>query len=45
VTEESRNLGLVVARGTQICLVSPSQGIEEIANPFAVDDEEIQAAD
>ncbi|TVY52970.1 U6 snRNA-associated Sm-like protein LSm7, partial [Lachnellula cervina] len=30
----SRALGLVVARGTLLVLVSPCDGSEEIANPF-----------
>lgn len=32
--ESSRQLGLVVARGTLLVLVSPCDGSEEIANPF-----------
>jgi U6 snRNA-associated Sm-like protein LSm7 len=43
VTDETRKLGLVVVRGTQVSLVSPQEGVEEIANPFLVaeeDDEE-----
>ena len=34
VTEQTRELGLVVCRGTQVCLISPVDGLEEIANPF-----------
>ena len=34
ITEQTRNLGLVVVRGTQVSLVSPEDGLEEIANPF-----------
>ncbi|KAH8586535.1 hypothetical protein B0O99DRAFT_644166 [Bisporella sp. PMI_857] len=30
----TRTLGLVVARGTLLVLVSPCDGSEEIANPF-----------
>lgn len=33
--ETTRSLGLVVARGTLLVLVSPVDGSEEIANPFA----------
>jgi U6 snRNA-associated Sm-like protein LSm7 len=33
-------LGLVVVRGTQVSLVSPQEGVEEIANPFLVAEEE-----
>ena len=32
--ESSRSLGLIVARGTLLVLVSPVDGSEEIANPF-----------
>jgi len=32
--ESSRPLGLVVARGTLLVLISPMDGSEEIANPF-----------
>ena len=43
ITNQSRKLGLVVIRGTQVSLVSPEEGTEEIANPFlggGDDDEE-----
>ncbi|KAH7358635.1 hypothetical protein B0T11DRAFT_340889 [Plectosphaerella cucumerina] len=33
--ETTRSLGLVVARGTLLVLVSPVDGSEQIANPFA----------
>eukprot|EP00743_Colponemidia_sp_Colp-15_P005862 GILK01006301.1.p1 GENE.GILK01006301.1~~GILK01006301.1.p1 ORF type:complete len:112 (+),score=16.07 GILK01006301.1:42-338(+) len=33
--DSTRNLGLVVARGTAVMLISPVDGTEEIANPFA----------
>ncbi|KAI5357859.1 Putative sm-like protein Lsm7/SmG [Septoria linicola] len=38
----TRNLGLLVARGTLLVLISPVDGSEEIANPFvqADDDDE-----
>lgn len=36
ITDKSRKLGLVVVRGTQVSLVSPQEGVEEIANPFEV---------
>ncbi|KAB8260397.1 hypothetical protein BDV32DRAFT_123227 [Aspergillus pseudonomiae] len=32
--ENTRSLGLIVARGTIIVLISPADGSEEIANPF-----------
>lgn len=35
VTSQTRKLGLVVIRGTQVSLVSPEEGTEEIANPFS----------
>ncbi|CAM9982836.1 unnamed protein product, partial [Choristocarpus tenellus] len=34
LTEETRDLGLVVCRGTQVSLISPTEGMEEIENPF-----------
>ena len=38
--ETTRELGLVVARGTLLVLVSPVDGSEEIENPFAQISEE-----
>ncbi|PAV60171.1 hypothetical protein WR25_18514 [Diploscapter pachys] len=35
VSEETRPLGLIVARGTAITVVAPSDGMEQIENPFA----------
>lgn len=41
ITDKTRKLGLVVIRGTQVSLVSPQDGMEEIANPFlAADDDD-----
>jgi U6 snRNA-associated Sm-like protein LSm7 len=42
ITGKTRHLGLVVIRGTQVSLVSPEDGLEEIANPFlgGADEEE-----
>lgn len=37
--ETTRDLGLTVARGTMIVLISPVDGSEEIANPFAQPEE------
>lgn len=34
LTEDTRALGLIVCRGTQVSLISPVNGTEEIANPF-----------
>ncbi|KAJ1407329.1 Sm-like protein Lsm7 [Sesbania bispinosa] len=33
-TDQTRNLGLIVCRGTAVMLVSPTDGTDEIANPF-----------
>jgi U6 snRNA-associated Sm-like protein LSm7 len=38
--ESSRSLGLIVARGTLLVLISPVDGSEEIANPFQQPGEE-----
>ncbi len=38
ITTETRKLGLVVCRGPQISLISPSDGMETIDNPFLDDD-------
>jgi len=38
--EASRPLGLIVARGTLLVLISPVDGSEEIANPFVQPEEE-----
>ena len=38
--ESSRSLGLIVARGTLLVLISPVDGSEEITNPFQQPDEE-----
>ncbi|GLI71893.1 U6 snRNP-associated protein Lsm7 [Penicillium ochrochloron] len=35
----TRSLGLIVARGTLIVLISPADGSEEIANPFVQPEE------
>ena len=43
LTDETRVLGLVVCKGTQIALLAPVQGMEEIANPFLGDEEEEEA--
>ena len=39
VTDKTRSLGLIVVRGTQVSLVSPSDEMVEIANPFAEEEE------
>ncbi|KAG5539035.1 hypothetical protein RHGRI_019553 [Rhododendron griersonianum] len=33
-TDQTRQLGLIVCRGTAVMLVSPTDGTDEIANPF-----------
>ncbi len=38
--ESSRSLGLMVARGTLLVLISPVDGSQEIANPFVQPDED-----
>ncbi|KAI9932036.1 hypothetical protein ASPWEDRAFT_171836 [Aspergillus wentii DTO 134E9] len=37
--ETTRSLGLIVARGTLIVLISPADGSEQIANPFMQQEE------
>jgi hypothetical protein len=37
----TRPLGLVVCRGTQVSLICPADGMEEIANPFEDAEDEI----
>ena len=39
-TEEKRTLGLVVCRGTQVILISPLDGSEEIENPWGTETEQ-----
>lgn len=34
---KTRQLGLIVCRGTSVMLVSPTDGTDEIANPFLAD--------
>ncbi|XP_005093909.1 U6 snRNA-associated Sm-like protein LSm7 [Aplysia californica] len=38
LTEDTRNLGLVVCRGTSVVLICPADGMEAIANPFIQQD-------
>ncbi|KAI5679610.1 hypothetical protein M9H77_00837 [Catharanthus roseus] len=37
-TDQTRRLGLIVCRGTAVMLVSPTDGTDEIANPFVQPD-------
>lgn len=34
LTNDTRKLGLIVARGTAVVIVCPVDGMEQIANPF-----------
>ena len=34
LTSQTRKLGLVVCKGTALMLINPTEGSEEIANPF-----------
>ena len=45
VTDQTRALGLVVCRGTQVCLISPVDGLEEIENPFGEEEGEEEEED
>lgn len=40
VTDRTRPLGRVVIRGPQVSLISPEDGMEEIANPFLAAEED-----
>lgn len=44
-TDVSRKLGLLVIRGTQVSVISPQDGMEEISNPFAVEEAPVNAAE
>ena len=37
LSDQTRRLGLIVCRGTHVSLISPADGMEEIANPFGED--------
>ncbi|CAL9118899.1 unnamed protein product [Musa acuminata var. zebrina] len=37
-TDQTRHLGLIICRGTAVMLVSPTDGTDEIANPFVQPD-------
>ncbi|KAK6747029.1 hypothetical protein RB195_000335 [Necator americanus] len=39
VGDDTRPLGLIVARGTAITVIAPSDGMEQIDNPFAQTEE------
>lgn len=38
VVDETRTLGLVVCRGTQVTAIAPLDGMEEVQNPFMQQD-------
>lgn len=38
LAEDTRNLGLVVCRGTSVVLICPQDGMESIQNPFITQD-------
>ena len=38
LTDDTRQLGLVVCRGTSVVLICPVDGMESIANPFVSQD-------
>ncbi|CAH0563880.1 unnamed protein product [Brassicogethes aeneus] len=38
LTEDTRELGLVVCRGTSVVLICPMDGMESIQNPFVTQD-------
>jgi U6 snRNA-associated Sm-like protein LSm7 len=42
LVQVTRNLGIVVCRGTSIMYLCPVEGTEEIENPFIGNDEEEQ---
>jgi U6 snRNA-associated Sm-like protein LSm7 len=39
VTDQTRHLGLLVARGPNVIVICPEDGFKEIANPFAAPEE------
>lgn len=41
-SEETRNLGLVVCRGTALVLICPQDGVEAIPNPFITQQKVVQ---
>ncbi|XP_071489173.1 U6 snRNA-associated Sm-like protein LSm7 [Diadema setosum] len=38
LTDDTRDLGLAVCRGTSVVLICPADGMEPIANPFVQQD-------
>ena len=39
ITDETRDIGLIVTRGTSVMVVSPVDGLKEIENPFTAEGE------
>ncbi|KMZ64215.1 U6 snRNA-associated Sm-like protein LSm7 [Zostera marina] len=39
ITDVTRRIGLIICRGTAVMLVSPTDGTDEIANPFMSQEE------
>lgn len=39
ITDQTRTLGLTVCRGTAVMVCSPTDGTDEIANPFLAQEE------
>jgi U6 snRNA-associated Sm-like protein LSm7 len=39
ITDEYRTLGLIVCRGTNVTVICPDDGMQEIANPFLPSEE------
>ncbi len=40
MSDNTRKLGLVVLRGTTVMTISPTSGVEQIANPFTAQAQE-----
>ncbi|ETW30176.1 hypothetical protein PFUGPA_01793 [Plasmodium falciparum Palo Alto/Uganda] len=38
VTDKTRSIGLIVARGTSVALITPVEGTQEISNPFITEE-------
>ena len=42
ITDNTRTIGLVVCKGTQIALIAPCDGMEEISNPFLEEEDSVE---
>ncbi|SOV79176.1 U6 snRNA-associated Sm-like protein LSm7, putative [Plasmodium sp. gorilla clade G3] len=38
ITDKTRSIGLIVARGTSVALITPVEGTQEISNPFITEE-------